>query len=141
MERFSLVLPGHAATVQPPGAEPAQAVVVARQPPTEVNATVAGARLEFVKPQTLPIDSQVHVEIVLDERRDVPVVLSTAIQRDAAGAYVMIAGDDGIARRRDVRPGVVSGPVTQILSGVTAGEKAITVGLDRITDGARVSTR
>jgi hypothetical protein len=141
LARFSRVLPGQPVTVQPPGAEPRPAVVVARQPPTEADAAVAGARLEFVTPQTLPLDTQVHVEIVLDERRDVPVVLSSAIQHDTAGAFVMIVADDGIARRRDIRPGIVSGPVTQILSGIAVGDRVITVGLDKITDGARVSTR
>ncbi len=141
LARFSRVLPGQPVTVQPPGAEPVPAIVVARQPPTEADAAVAMARLEFVKPQLLPLDTQVQVEIVLDERRDVPVVLSSAIQQDAAGAFVMVAGDDGIAHRRDVRAGVVSGPVTQILAGLSVGEKVITVGLDKIADGTRISTR
>lgn len=141
LARFSRVLPGQPVTVQPPAAEPVAAIVVARQPPTEADAAVAAARLEFVTPQVLPLDTQVQVEIVLDERRDVPVVLSSAIQQDAAGTFVMVAGDDGVAHRRDIRAGVVSGPVTQVLSGLTVGEKVITVGLDKISDGTRVSTR
>jgi RND family efflux transporter MFP subunit len=139
--RFARITPGHAAVVQSGGGPPEAATVTSRQLPTDAAAASAEVRLDFTTATAIAIDSMVQVEMIVDERRDVVVVPSAAVRRDDAGSYVMIAGEDNLAHRRDVRPGLVVGTVTQIVSGLNAGEPVITLGLDQISDGSRISTR
>jgi membrane fusion protein (multidrug efflux system) len=141
LTQFSRILPGHAATVTSSGGAPEAATVVMRQPPTDATATTAEVRFGFAAATTLTIDTAVQVDLLLEERRDVVVVTSTSVRRDDQGAYVMIAGDDGVAHRRTVRTGLVSGPVTQITQGLAAGERVIMTGLDQIADGSRITAR
>jgi multidrug efflux system membrane fusion protein len=54
------------------------------------------------------------------------------------GTFVMIAGADGLAHRRDVRLGLVTKALTEIVSGVTAGDRVIVAGLKDVTDGAPI---
>ena len=141
LSRFSRVLPGHAAMVQSGGGPAEAAVVASRTGPQDPMATTAEIRLGFVTATALTIDLPVQIEMTLEERRDVIVGPSAAILRDGTSAYVFVVGDDGIARRRDVRTGLAVGQVTQIVSGLVAGERIITSNLDQISDGTPVSVR
>jgi len=67
------------------------------------------------------------------------VVPTTAIVEDEGGGkHVMVVGADNIAHRREIKVGAQSGEDTQILSGITAGEKVITVGAYALDDGTHV---
>jgi hypothetical protein len=75
---------------------------------------------------------------VLDVREGVIAIPTTAIQRADATSYVMIAGSDGKAHRRDVQLGLVAGALTEIMSGVAAGDQIIVSPLDQVTDGTAI---
>ena len=140
MNRFSRILPGQSVTVQS-GGPPEAAIVASRIAPQDATATTGEIRLDFVTPTALKIDAPVQIEMMMEERRDVVAVPSAVIQRDANGAFVFAAGDDGLAHRREVRTGMVAGQLTQITAGLTAGERVITSNLEQVTDGLRIAVR
>lgn len=140
MNRFSRIAPGQPVTVQSGGGPPEPAIVASRIAP-DATAATGEIRLDFATPTALTLDAPVQIETTIEERKDVVVVASAAILRDANGAYVFVVGDDSLARRREVRTGMAAGQLTQIVSGVTAGERVITGPLEQVTDGLRVTIR
>jgi membrane fusion protein (multidrug efflux system) len=95
-------------------------------------------RFSFAGPTKLKRDDVVDVDVTLDERPDVLIVPRNAIQRDDDVTYVMVAGADNVAHRRVVQVGFSTRTESQILSGVAAGDRVITSGLDQISDGSAV---
>jgi RND family efflux transporter MFP subunit len=119
------------------GAEPG--IVVARATPNDPQAATQEIRLAFSAPTTLPLESPVQVEILLAERLQVIALPTAAILRGPDGTpFVMLAGDDGRAHRREVRVGFAARERTEIISGLTAGERVIVKDAGTVTDGAPV---
>jgi membrane fusion protein (multidrug efflux system) len=116
----------------------AAATVVNRPLVTDQNAASAEVRIALTDPAALALDAIVQAEIVLDVREGVIAIPTTAIQRADATSYVMIAGSDGKAHRRDVQLGLVAGALTEIMSGVAAGDQVIVSPLDQVTDGTAI---
>jgi RND family efflux transporter MFP subunit len=137
LERAARLSAGMPATIDgAPGLETPVIGTVARiTMPTDVIAATSTVRLNYQTPVPLALDTPVRVEIVLDQQTDAIVVPADAIQRDAQGAYVMIADADLVARRRDVRVGLTAGTLTQILQGVAAGDRVIVAGAGLLADG------
>ncbi len=79
-----------------------------------------------------------QVEVLVEERRDVLTVPAGAVQREDQKAFVWIAGDDGLAHRRDVTIGLTSTGRAQITSGLQAGERVIITGIAELSEGAVV---
>jgi RND family efflux transporter MFP subunit len=140
LAQLSRVLPGQAAMIHTDTGGPQPATIVMRPTPVEGGPPKVEVRLAAVGPFTMPLDSAVQVEIVLDERPQVIVVPSTAIVKNDQTTYVMIAGSDGLAHRRVVQVGLQVRGLTQIMSGVNPGEQVIVGGLDTISDGAAIRT-
>ncbi len=82
----------------------------------------------------------VNVRMLVETRKDVTVVPSAAVQRGAQGWFVYVVKDDSTVSLRPVRTGPVEGQLTAIESGVQAGERVVTDGLDRLREGAKVET-
>jgi RND family efflux transporter MFP subunit len=133
------IVPGQAATIQtgPGSAEPA--TVAVRPPALDGGPPRVEVRVAPVGPLTLPLESPVQVEIVLDERPQVIVVPSGAILKDDQVTYVMVAGSDNRAHRRDVQVGLQARGLTHVTSGVNPGDLVIVGGLDTIADGSAIS--
>jgi RND family efflux transporter MFP subunit len=128
--QLARVNPGQQATVRPlasPADEPA--TVLTKAEGLDSTASTGEVRLAFINPVTLPLDSPASVELLLDVRSGVLAVPTAAIKAGELGPYVMVAGDDGLAHRRDVRVGLAAGELTQIVSGLEDGERVITSGL------------
>ncbi len=66
------------------------------------------------------------------------VVPSSAVAVGAPGTYVYVVGTDNKVAVRKIIPGVSDGGLTVITSGLQAGEKVVTDGLDRLRAGADV---
>jgi multidrug efflux system membrane fusion protein len=82
----------------------------------------------------------VNVRMRVDTLKDQTVVPVAAVQRGAQGLFVYVAKDDGTVTVRSVRVGPTDGPVVAIESGVEAGERVVTDGVDRLREGAKVET-
>jgi multidrug efflux system membrane fusion protein len=80
----------------------------------------------------------VNVRMVVDVRKGVIVVPTAAVQRAAQGSVVYVVKDDSTVELRSVVTGPSEGTMTAIESGLQAGERVITDGVDRIREGAKV---
>jgi multidrug efflux system membrane fusion protein len=65
-------------------------------------------------------------------------VPTSAIQRGAPGTYVYVINADNTVSVRQVSTGPVDGNITAINSGLSAGERVVTDGTDRLRDGVKV---
>ncbi len=96
-------------------------------------------KAEFPNPEGKLFPNQfVNVRMVVDVRRGAVVVPTAAIQRNNQGTVVYVVRDDSTVALRPVTPGATEGQVTAIDSGLQAGERVITDGVDRIREGAKV---
>lgn len=117
----------------------APVAVFARPTPTDPQATLQEIRLAFAGPTTLALDSPVQVEILLAERAGVIALPGTAILKTADGSpFVMVAGDDGRAHRRDVRLGLITRERSEITTGLSPGERVIVKAPSGALDGMPV---
>jgi RND family efflux transporter MFP subunit len=133
--QLARVVAGQAAAVRAIAGDVTESATVSSKAQTvDPSAPTGEVRLSFVNPATLPVDTPVSVELVLDRRTDAVYVASQAVGRDDFGAYVMEAGDDGLAHRRTVLPGLVTPEFTQIASGLDENVRVILLGSDEITD-------
>jgi RND family efflux transporter MFP subunit len=68
----------------------------------------------------------------------VVVPIAALLSSDEGGEKVMLAGADGLAHEQDVKTGVRSGDLVQILEGVKPGDKVITQGALGLDDKAKI---
>ena len=80
----------------------------------------------------------VNVRMVVDVRRGVVIVPTAAIQGGNQGPVVYVVREDSTVALRPVKPGPAEGVDSAIESGVTAGERVIVDGVDRIREGVKV---
>lgn len=132
------VFPGQPVTIHA-GGDAGQPGTLLMKLPAASGADTGDLRIAFAVPSTLELDTPVTVDLTLNERPNVILLPATAVLRDAAGAYVLIAGDDGRAHRRDVRLGAAARDVAQIAAGLSAGERVITAGMNDVMDGAPIA--
>jgi RND family efflux transporter MFP subunit len=138
--QLARVVTGQTAVVRAiAGATDEEAVVASKMQSVDPTAPTGEVRLNFVNPATLPVETPVSAEILLERRPGALIVPSQAIQRDDLGAYVMVVDPDGLARRRSVRVGLVTPQLTQVAEGLNDGERVILSGFSDIEDGAPVT--
>jgi RND family efflux transporter MFP subunit len=128
----------HPATVLTFAAGSFTALVTRRPVALLIEAATTPVRLTAPELSMLTLNDVVQVELVLEERPDVVVIPAEAVVVDGQGTFVMTAGSDGTARRREVRIGLTSGGFAEVLEGLESGELVIVEGLAEVTDGATV---
>lgn len=134
------IIPGQSANVQAIAAATAEpATVVSKPAMVDPGAPTGEVRLAFTNPATLPLDTPVSVEILLDQRSSALVVPTPALRRDDLGTFVVVVGDDLIARRRDVRVGLTTQTLVEIAAGLSIGERVVTSDISSISDGMAVT--
>ncbi len=80
----------------------------------------------------------VNVTLLVDTLQNAVLVPTSAVQTGAPGDYVYLVNDDNTVSVHKVTPGPASGPYTAIESGLSAGQRVVTDGLDRLSDGAHI---
>jgi multidrug efflux system membrane fusion protein len=80
----------------------------------------------------------VNVTLLVDNLQNAVLVPTAAVQTGAPGDYVYLVNDNNTVSVHKVVPGPTSGPNTAITSGLTAGQRVVTDGLDRLSDGAHI---
>ncbi len=80
----------------------------------------------------------VNAHLLLDTLRDVVTTPTAAIQRGAPGAYAYVVGADNKVAVRVLKLGPTDGDVAQAISGLEPGDRVVTEGADRLSEGALV---
>ncbi len=82
----------------------------------------------------------VNIRLLVDTLKGVVLVPNAAIQRAPDKMYVYVVGEDQKVAMREVTVGVNEGGLTQV-DGIHAGDTVVTDGVDKLKDGAAVTTR
>jgi multidrug efflux system membrane fusion protein len=80
----------------------------------------------------------VNAQLLVKTLHDVVTVPTAAIQRGAPGAYVYVINANNTVSVQPVMVGPTDGPMAAVTSGLSAGQRVVVDGLDRLRDGARV---
>ncbi|HMK69521.1 MAG TPA: efflux RND transporter periplasmic adaptor subunit [Xanthobacteraceae bacterium] len=80
----------------------------------------------------------VNAQLLVKTLNDVVTVPTAAIQRGAPGAYVYIVNADNTVSVRPIKLGPTDGPMAAVNAGLSAGERVVVDGTDRLREGARV---
>jgi len=107
----------------------------------QIDTTTGTVRLKAQVPNEeglLFANQFVNARMLVDTRSDSITVPSAAIQRGAQGLFVYVVSEDLTVTMRPVKTGVVEGNRMVIETGVKAGERVVTDGMDRLRDGMKV---
>jgi multidrug efflux system membrane fusion protein len=80
----------------------------------------------------------VNAQLLVKTLNNVVTVPTAAIQRGAPGAYVYVVNADNTVSVRPIKIGPTDGPMAAVNSGLSAGERVVVDGTDRLREGARV---
>jgi membrane fusion protein, multidrug efflux system len=81
----------------------------------------------------------VNIRILVDTLTGAVLVPTPAVLSGAPGDYVYLANADNTVSVRKITPGPSDGTSTAILSGLSAGERVVIDGTDRLSEGAKIS--
>ncbi|MTD28309.1 MdtA/MuxA family multidrug efflux RND transporter periplasmic adaptor subunit [Erwinia sorbitola] len=82
----------------------------------------------------------VNLRLQTGTLKQATVIPGQALQLSSDGSFVYVVNKDSTVSRKAVKTGPVFGNDQQaILEGVSAGEQVVTEGIDRLTDGSKVS--
>jgi multidrug efflux system membrane fusion protein len=96
-------------------------------------------RSQFDNPDYALFPNQfVNAQLLVRTLHGVVTVPTAAIQRGAPGTYVYVINGDSTVSVRPVSLGPTDGPMAAVNSGLSAGERVVVDGGDRLRDGTRV---
>jgi multidrug efflux system membrane fusion protein len=97
------------------------------------------AKARFANEDVALFPSQfVNVQLQVDVIHDAIVVPAAAIRHGPNGDYVYVVDAEQVATMRTVTVGPASDDAVSVATGLNAGERVVTEGGDRLTDGTRV---
>jgi multidrug efflux system membrane fusion protein len=82
----------------------------------------------------------VNTRLLVDTLRNVTLIPTPAIQRNAQGAFVYVIGAEQTASIHPVTPGATDGALTQV-QGIDAGNTVAINGFDKLQDGSKITVR
>lgn len=131
---------GRAARIFGPGQNEAEAAtVLTKASQVDPGSATAGIRIGFKKPTSLAAGTTVRVEIVGERRTGVLVIPVAALVTDEGELYVMVAGEDNKAHKFPVAAGLSTRTMTEITSGLKAGDRVIVRGQNELPEGAAIT--
>jgi membrane fusion protein, multidrug efflux system len=83
----------------------------------------------------------VNIHLLVDTKRNVTVVPTTAIQRGPQGTYVYLTGKDNTVKIQPVTISLTSGNSVGIASGLQPGDVVVVDGQDKLQDGSKIEAR
>src|SRR5579864_1920688 len=83
----------------------------------------------------------VNIRLLVDSLTSQLVVPNVAIQNGQQGTFVYVVDDDSKVHLKTVQVGVTTDRVSDILSGLSAGDRVVVDGTDRLIEGAVVRVR
>ena len=109
----------------------------------QIDQTTGTFRLKavFDNPQrTLWPNQFVNARLLLDVKKNATVIPSAAVQTGAQGTFVYVVKDDSTVAIRPVTVGVAQSDIVSV-EGVSAGERVVTDGQDRLRAGMQVDVQ
>ena len=99
-------------------------------------------RAQFANEDEILFPNQfVNVQLLVDVLRDATIVPTSAIQRGAPGTFVYLVGADNSVSVKPVTLGPTSGDRVAVQSGLSAGDRVVIDGADKLRNGARIALR
>ncbi|MFH1007496.1 MAG: efflux RND transporter periplasmic adaptor subunit [Candidatus Latescibacterota bacterium] len=98
-------------------------------------------QVEIVVPNkafSLKAGTDARVDLTIDKRQNVLVIPEISVL-EQAGAFFLFVADGDVAGRREVKPGLRSESLIEIIEGVREGENVIVAGNYGLRDGAKVT--
>jgi len=83
----------------------------------------------------------VNARLLVQQKQNVTLLANAAIQRNSQGAYVWLVKPDQTVTVRPVTVGTTEGDQSEIVSGLEPGDAVVTVGVDRLEEGAKVNAQ
>jgi multidrug efflux system membrane fusion protein len=83
----------------------------------------------------------VNVTLLIDQLHDTTVIPTAAIQRGVPGTFMYLVNADNSVTVRPVTLGPTSGDRVAVAAGLSAGDRVVVDGADKLRDGAKVSLR
>ena len=80
----------------------------------------------------------VGVRLQVDTAKDAVTVPPAAVQRGPRGAFVYVVGDDNNVTRQIIKTGYEDEQAAIVQEGLKGGEKVVTDGASRLSDGSKV---
>jgi HlyD family secretion protein len=132
---------GNAAELKVPGLdEPVKGRVSLVSPALDPGSTTIEVWVEARKPDpALRPGMTVDISMVAKTAKDAIVVPTGAVFKNAEGAdYVLLAGTDDKAHQKTVQAGIRNTEMTQVVSGINAGDPVIVAGGYAVPDGTAI---
>jgi len=132
---------GDQGSISVPGLDsPVEGTVTVVSPALDPNSTTVEVWLEAKNPkQQLKPGTSVQLSLTAKTVKDALVVPAAAVITAADGnSAVMVAGSDGRAHQKAVKPGIRQDDDVQILEGVSAGDKVVTTGAYGLPDNTKI---
>ncbi|MET0599972.1 MAG: efflux RND transporter periplasmic adaptor subunit [Mesorhizobium sp.] len=107
----------------------------------EIDQSTGSIRLKSTFPnkaQKLWPGQFVQVRLLQDVERNATTVPSTALQRGADGFFVYVVGTNDTVEARAIKPGQVASGLAIIERGLAPGERVVTAGQYRLSDGVKI---
>jgi multidrug efflux system membrane fusion protein len=83
----------------------------------------------------------VATRLLVDTRKNVPVIANDAIQHGPNGLYTFVVGADNKVEKRDIEVGDEGTTQSVVRKGLASGDRVVTSGQYRLTEGALVTPR
>lgn len=80
----------------------------------------------------------VNVKLLVDTLQDAVVIPTAALQMGNEGHFVWVLNAENKVSKRLVTPGIQDSHIVVIQSGLAGGDRVVTDGIDRLTEGAQV---
>src|SRR5579862_355057 len=83
----------------------------------------------------------VNIRLLVETLGNQQVIPNVAIQNGQQGTFLYVVDDDSRVHLKTVQVGITTETSSQILSGITDGDRVVVDGTDRLIEGARVRVR
>jgi len=108
---------------------------------TQIDTTTGTVKLraQFANADNALFPNQfVNARLLVDTHAKVLTVPNAALQTGAPGTFVYVVKSDSTVAVQVVKTGAATATVTEITTGLTAGERVVIDGADRLRDGSHV---
>jgi len=110
----------------------------------QIDSTTGTSRLKAVfdnKDNSLFPQQFVNIRLLVNTLTNQIVVPNVAVQNGQQGTFVYVVDDDSKVHLKTVQVGVTTETSSDILSGLTDGDRVVVDGTDRLIEGAQVRVR